>query len=125
MTLLHESLELDAGQQNFVDSLLEAQAGLMSERMREHRRYLRGQVDSLLSALRPHLSEEQWARLQDQLAKPPRRGRPGWGRPGGGPPDGLGPDGPGRRRHWRQQAGRDIPPDSLDVPPPPPPGDRP
>lgn len=109
LALLHEDLQLDAGQEALVDSLLDAQAGAIGERMREHRHYLREQMDSLLQHLKPHLSDAQWKRLQNGLARPPRGGGPGWGPP------------PGRGRHgrfWRGQAN-----DSLT--PPPPPEDRP
>jgi len=107
---LHEELGLDPGQEAVVDSLLEAQAGQLSTRMRQHRLYLREQMDSLLLALKPHLQEEQWQRLQDGLARPPHGPRRGWG-----PPPGMGPG-----RGWRH--GRRAGPDSLN-PPPPPPGD--
>jgi hypothetical protein len=129
VAMLHRHLDLDPEQEAVLDSLLDSQATLVGQRIREHRDLMREQMDSLLQALRPHLRDEQWQRLQNQLGKPPRRGRgPGWGPEGpGGPPEGYGP---GQRRDGRGPHGRgrgrwhDTAPDSLD-PPPPPPEDRP
>jgi hypothetical protein len=126
VAMLHRHLDLDPGQQAVLDSLLEAQASQVSRRITEHRQLVREQMDSLLQALKPHLRDDQWERLQDRLGKPPRRGRgPGFG-PGG--PDGpWGPRGEGRGGrdgHGPRGRWRDAPPDSLD-PPPPPPEERP
>jgi hypothetical protein len=119
ISMIHETLDLDASQRAVLDSLLDAQAAQVSQRIQDHRQLMRNQMDSLLQALKPHLRDEQWTRLQDQLGRPPRRG-PGRGFGPGGPDD-LGPP-PlhgGRREHRR--GGPGGPPDSLDCPPPPPP----
>jgi hypothetical protein len=107
LDLLHEDLQLDASQEVLVDSLLKSQASAIGQRMREHRLYMRGQMDSLLHSLKPHLSEEQWQRLKKGLARPPRGRGPGWG------------PHPDRGRHGRGWRGRGQEADSLGPPPPP------
>ncbi len=91
--MLHETLDLDDAQRAVLDSLLDAQATQVSQRIQTHRQVIREQVDSLLQSLKPHLRADQWKRLQENLGRPPRGGL-------GMRPD-FCPGGPGMRRDGR------------------------
>lgn len=103
--LLHEELDLSAAQAVAVDSVLESQSGQVSRRIQDHRDLMKRQMDSLLLALKPHLSAAQWQGLKERIAHfRPRRG------PGGGPYGPGGPGGPGRHRGMSRQRGHGNPP---------------
>ncbi len=69
--MMQRSLGPDAELNPELDSLLDAHARESARILHEHRMLMEARMDSLLLSLRPHLSPEQYQRLQRRLSAPP------------------------------------------------------